>query len=248
MTMVPGVDVGSPQGQINAAQWQRVHQERPWAALRLVEGLGGMDGTYTENLASARAAGETIGVYCVLEPWHDPVAQAQHWFALCAGLGSRGDGLPPALDFELDHDAARMMTPVQVFAALVACVQEMTRLWGRPPTIYTYPFFWHAMLAGATPAELAIVSECTLWFAAYKTNGVPPTPPAPWTKVTYWQESGGDEYKTPAGAPCDADFFLGEPAELAALASFVATPVPIPDPLAGVPVPGLVIAGEGTEK
>ena len=122
----------------------------------------------------------------------------------------------------------------------VACIREMTRLWGRPPTLYSYLYFLHAVLAGASADELAAFATCALWFAAYKIAG-PPAPPAPWTKVTFWQESGGDEYKTPRGAPCDADFFLGTADELAALAAFVA---PIADVLAGAPVAGLEVPGE----
>ncbi len=241
--MIPGVDCGSPQGGINDAQWHRIQRERPWAALRCVEGLGGKDSTYLSNRASAEAAGELVCAYFVLEPWSDPVAQARTWFVACSGLGSKSGGLPPALDFELDHDSARAMTPAQVFTVLVACVREMTRLWCRPPTLYTYPFFWHAMLAGASPEELVVVATTNLWLAAYKTGGNPPAPLSPWTRVTFWQESGGDEYKTPAGAPCDADFFLGSASELSALASFS---LPVEDPLAGVPVPGLVIPGSNT--
>lgn len=240
--MIPGVDVGSPQGVISPVAWKLIHGERPWSVHRCMQSVDQGDRTYGANLANARAAGQVVGAYFVLFPWVDPIAQARAWFAACGGLGSKGDGLAPSLDFELDHDGARAMTPVQVFAALIACVQEMTRLWGRAPTLYTYPFFWHAMLAGASSAELAIVASCALWFAAYKTAG-PPTPPTPWAKVTFWQESGGDEYKTPAGAPCDADFFLGDVTELQALASFVATPSPVEDLLAGVPVPGLSIPG-----
>lgn len=227
--MIAGLDVGSPQGAITASEWLAIRADRAWVILRCMQGIGpGVDPTFRANLDGARAAKmKGIGAYFVFLPGVDPVAQATAWFAACGGLGTRAGELPPTVDFEV---ASKMLTPAEECAALVHCTRTMALLWSREPVIYSYPDFEKRdILAVATPDELALLAACSLWFASYET--LPPAPPRPWTKVTFWQSSGGNKYKTPAGLPCDADFFLGDEAELEELASFIAGAGP--NPLAG---------------
>lgn len=238
--MIPGLDVGSPQGTITAAHWAAVAQTHSWAFLRCLQGTGPtVDGTFAGNLLGARAAGLPVGAYFVFIPGDDPEAQASAWFAASAGLGRHPGELPPAIDFEV---ASKTLSPEAELAALCATVRAVASRWGCLPLVYSYPDFEkRAILAVATPDERALLAACPLWFAAYASTA--PAPPAPWTRVTFWQSSGGDRYHLPSGAPCDADFFVGDADALRALALFNAD-APGPNPLAGIPVPGLVIPGE----
>lgn len=242
--MIPGVDVGSPQGTITPVQWRAMNAAgRAWVIARCTQGASGkVDPTFTANVANAKGLGLPVGAYFVYVPGEDPEAQAAAWFAASGALGSHLGELPPAIDFE---EASKTITPRQEIDALVVIIQAMTVAWGRPPLLYTYPDFWRRVVATATPDELAVIATCLLWYASYLASG--PTAPAPWTKATFWQRGGGTTYRLPpggpfAGAACDDDVFLGTQAELEELASFVLDVGP--NPLAGVTVPGLVIPGE----
>jgi GH25 family lysozyme M1 (1,4-beta-N-acetylmuramidase) len=237
--LIPGLDVGSPQGVITAPQWKEIRLTHLWAYLRCMQGLErSIDPEYRSNLDGSRGAPMIgVGGYFPYIPGEDPVAQATAWFNACGGLGSHTGELPPAVDFEL---ASKVMTPAEELAALVVVIRTMELLWGRAIVLYTYPDFWKRIIAIATPEELEVIGRCLLWFASYE--ALPPQPPHPFQAVTFWQSSGGTGYHVPAGDPCDADFFLGTEGELEALASFEASIGP--NPLAGIPVPGLEIPGE----
>jgi lysozyme len=242
--MIPGLDAGVPQGAISVASWRIIRtQGRRWTYLRCMEGTAIYDPTFAANTTGAVQAGIARGAYFVLHPWLDAEQQVAVWFAACSRMGRSVGELPPTVDVELDHTKSTLLTPAQIRTCLVATVQAMARLWGRSPTIYTYPDFWaRDILAGASPEELGVLGSCLLWYAAYRTT--PPAPPAPWKTITFWQDSGGSAYRTPEGAPCDDDQFLGDEAAFEALASWFA---PLPNPLAGIPPAGLVIPGENEE-
>jgi hypothetical protein len=242
--MIPGLDCGSPQGKISPATWQDIFSKgHTWAFYRCMSGIGpGLDPTFADNLANGRAAGLKVGAYFVFipgtDPQDDPITQANAWFSGCGALGTAAGELPPVIDFEI---ASKQQTPEQEIASLCSCIVTMTQAWGRAPIIYGYPDMWKRYEAAATPEQLAIIATCLLWYAAYQSN--PPSPPAPWTVVTFWQKSGGTGYQVQAGDPCDEDYFLGDEAALDALASYVESIGP--NLLAGAPFP-LDIPGGNT--
>lgn len=238
--MIPGLDAGFPQGELTAPQWVTIRRDRSWAFLRCESGTGpNIDGTFRTNLDGARAAAMLgVGAYCVFLPGEDPVKQATAWFTGTGGLGTRLGELPPAIDFEI---ASKTLTPAEELASLISVIHAMIVVWGRAVVLYTYPDFWKRIVPIATPEELTVLAGCLLWYASYANT--PPAPPAPWKVVSFWQSSGGTKYRTPNGAECDADFFLGTEAELVALASFEVDVGP--NPLAGAPFP-LDIPGENT--
>jgi GH25 family lysozyme M1 (1,4-beta-N-acetylmuramidase) len=231
---VLGIDVGVDQGTLGLGAWQKIRSENiVFAFLRCMEGLDPVDSTYAGNVTSALSAGIVVGAYFVLHPWLDVASQVRAWFAAAKGIGASYRDLAPVIDIELDHDGARAMTPAQILAALILCAKTMDAAWGRPPTIYTYPDFEKRDILGggdATP-----LAAYPLWLAAYQASP-PAKAPLPWATITFWQESGGNKYRTPIGTPCDQDVFLGDEA---AFAAFLAPPRPIPNPLAGIPVPGI---------
>lgn len=207
-----GLDVGVDQGAISLLDWRQIRAEgRRFAFLRCMEGLDPVDGAFASNAAAAPMAGLAVGPYFVLHPWLDVVKQTTAWFDAAKRLGCNAGELAPVIDIELDHDGARAMAPSEVLAALIDCMNKVALLWQRPPIVYTYPDFEKRdILGGGDPTPLASAS---LWLAAYEAT--PPKAPAPWAVVTWWQQSGGKGYRTPAGEPCDSDEFLGDEAAFA---------------------------------
>ncbi len=222
--MILGLDVGVDQGVISLLDWRKIRSEgRRFAFYRCMEGLGSVDPTFASNVAGGTLAGLAGGAYFVLHPWLDVVAQVTAWFDASKRLGCSAGQLAPVIDIELDKDAGKTMAPGDVLAALIACANKIALLWQRPPIVYTYlDFEKRDVLGGGDPTPLA---ASALWLASYEPT--PPAAPAPWSQVTWWQQSGGSGYRTPAGAPCDSDAFLGSEGDFAVAC----------DPLAEVVVP-----------
>ncbi len=218
-----GADVSQVQGALTPAQWQEWKANGlAFAIDKAAGGITGIDARWATNSAGCRAGGIPFGAYCAFVPGDDAEAQARAWFAASGGCGRKSGELPPVIDFE---EASSAITAEQEIGALVVVIATMTTLWGRAPILYTYPDFWTRIFANATDEERAVIATCLLWFAAYAS--APPAPPAPWTKISFWQACGGTNgFRTPGGAPCDEDYFLGTDAELAALTSFDADQAP----------------------
>jgi lysozyme len=228
--MIRGIDVSCAQGSI--IWWSKVVAEGiSFAIVKAGEGnKPGPDPMFARNVAGARAAGLLVGAYSFLyplppkpgEPLHDPVAQAQYHFAQCSGLGSRDGELGPFVDAEWpapqDFDKWGC-SPAQIRAWLLAYLVEAERLWGRVPTLYTYPDWWRAIDGASEPA----FARYGLWMASYPhpdrwpAEGETPSVPAPWKVATFWQSSGGTLHV--AGMVVDTDVFLGTLDELKALAA-----------------------------
>lgn len=240
--MIPGIDDSAMQGTITPAQWATMYQQgKRWSMHRLAQGLGGVDGTFAINVKNSKAAGLYPGAYCVFIPGtdaqDDPASQAQRWVQESNALGTNQGEMPMAIDFEI---ASKQQTPGQEIAALCTCAQTIFQLTGRWPLVYSYPDMWKRYESAATPEQLAVISQCLLWYACYQ-DAAPTKIPAPFTTMTCWQSSGGNKANIPGGQPVDADFFMGEQSDLDELTSFVGNVGP--NPLAGAAFP-LDIPGE----
>lgn len=227
--MLRGVDVSSVQGNV---PWDKVAAEGcSFAILKCGEGNKPYaDPTFARNLAGARAAGLLVGAYSFLyplptkpgEPVREPAAQAKHHFDLCGGLGSRDGELGPFADAEwpAPQDFGHWgCSPAQIRAWLLAYLTEAERLWGRAPTVYTYPIWWQTIGGASEPA----FARYPLWMASYPhpnrwpVDGELPSVQAPWQAARFWQTSGGT--MRVAGMVVDTDVFLGSIDDLHALAS-----------------------------
>ena len=153
-------------------------------------------------------------------------------------------------NFDLLKEVGRTTKPVILKRGMSATISEWLmaaeyiaaaeKLWGHWIQFYSYPNYLDALDKMGDTSALA---RCSLWFAAYKAS--PPTMPhGPWQKLGMWQSSGGtgpSAWHLPNGCPCDEDAILDE----ATFQSLIVQPAGIgPNPLAGVPVPGLVVPGE----
>ena len=198
-----GLDVGLDQGLISLASWRVIRAEgRRFVYIRCGEGMGTVDPQFASNTVGSRMAGLAPGPYFVLHPDEDPVAQAKLHFTLSKGLGTKKGDLAPVCDTEL----LRGQTPQQVLEATIAWCNQAALLWGRVPTVYSYPNFVRQCLQGTLSG--ASLAGTNLWLAAYGVAAPPVL--APWKSVLFWQDTGGDEFRVPNGCPCDTDQFNGD--------------------------------------
>lgn len=215
--MILGIDVGEPQGYISLSDYHTIYnQGRRFLIARCQEGLGPVDPRYASNIAGASTAGLVCGAYFPLHPDLPGDAQAEAHFASCKGLGFAPGSLAPWCDSEL----SRGQSPVGVLGATYAWCLRARELWGRKPTLYTYPWFLADVLGkGGDLAPLASIANLAL--ASYQA-GIP-LPPVPWTAATmlFQQDSGGQAapgvtvYRVPNGCPADTDRFLGSDEDFA---------------------------------
>ena len=195
---IQGIDISVVQGSnidFNAVAAQGVQ----FCIIKGYEGNSGVDPNLAQNLAGCKAAGILTGVYSFLYPLpplvsqsgRDPVIQAQtHWNAAQGQLGFID------LEWAAPQDWARWsMSANQICDWTLTYLQEYTRLDGRKPVLYSYPYFLQAI---KPPIDFA---QYPLWIASYQLT---PAIPHPWTDWVMWQNTGGGG-KLPNGAVVDTD-------------------------------------------
>jgi lysozyme len=217
--MLLGYDVSSVQGKV---PWDKVAADPrfKFAIVKCYTGNDGKDPFYMVNIEAARGAGLRVGAYYFAYPLPhlDPKDQARNFFAVCGGIGTQPGDLPPILDAEWpapEGFAKWNCTPQQVREWVLACLQEMERLWGVTPMVYSYPY-WEASVHTELLPELA---RFPLHQANYEYNGkIPPegySPKVakPWDKATIVQFDGNGGLKLPNGADVDVNMFIGTEAD-----------------------------------
>lgn len=149
------------------------------------------------NWINSKKAGLVRGAYLYMTATVNPVDQATTLFkALRGDLGE----LPPVLDLE---DISLTVPNIQ------RCMQEMERLFGRTPIIYTGN--WWVNQLRDKPSWLALYP---LWIAQWYNNWMPtmrPDIPLPWTTYSFWQTTNvgdGASYGC-QGKDLDLDVFNG---------------------------------------
>ncbi|MBG6121392.1 glycoside hydrolase family 25 protein [Corynebacterium aquatimens] len=203
---VEGIDVSNhnhPGGV--AIDWKTVSATQGFAIVKATESTGFVNPSYAQDVESARANGLEVGAYHFARPGIDARAQARH-FANVIKSGP-ANTLPPVLDLEVDEglSAAQLQQWTRDF------MDELKKLTGRTPILYTYKYFWIGKMANTT--EFA---EFPLWLAAYQTS--PPAPVGGWDRVDIWQRSGSGRV---AGVPTivDMNLFNGDKNQLKAFAA-----------------------------
>jgi lysozyme len=158
--------------------------------IKATQGRAYTDPAFATNWARAKSVGLTRGAYHFFDPETDPIAQATH-FHNTVPL-QKGD-LVLGLDVETDG--------LNVGAKAYDCAQEIKRLTGRWPAIYSSDSFYQEKLKAFFPAGLHL-----LWIARYGREPVTP--------CAFWQyaETG----RVPGVPhPLDTDIFRGDSAALA---------------------------------
>ncbi|MGW4083247.1 lysozyme [Streptomyces sp. NPDC004822] len=156
---------------------------------------------YARQYDGARTAGLVRGAYHFALPDRSS-GRAQAAFFVRNGGGWRPDGwtLPPALDIEYNPYGSHKcygLPKAAMTAWIGAFSDEVRRLTGRRPVIYTTAHWWNTC-TGASRA----FADHPLWVARYDAPD-PGTLPSGWRAWTLWQYDNG------GGLPGDQNLFNG---------------------------------------
>ncbi|MDY0061300.1 MAG: GH25 family lysozyme [Myxococcota bacterium] len=190
---LPGIDVSHWQGDID---WEQVAGAGiVYAFIRVSDGTGTRDREFAYNWAEAQRVGILRGAYQFFRPAQDARAQAELFLEIMGDL-EEGD-LPPVIDVE-DTGGLGGAAIAAKIATWIEIVEART---GLPPIIYSGLYFWKDNVGSAAFVDYP------LWLAQYR-DGCP-TPPAPWTRWTFWQNSSSGRVAG-IGGDVDTDIFNGD--------------------------------------
>lgn len=194
---LPGIDVSHWQGAID---WSAVRADGvEFAFVKATEGGDYTDPRFAANWAGARQAGVVRGAYHFYRPQTDAMAQAAHF--LRTVTLAPGD-LPPVLDVEVTDGRSADA----IGAGVRTWLQEVERVTGRRPILYTRASFWTAQMGSG-------LGGYPLWVAHYGVAS--PRIPAGWSGWTFWQHSDAGRVDGISGG-VDLNWFNGGRAELEA--------------------------------
>jgi lysozyme len=167
---------------------------------------------FARQYGGSRKAGLIRGAYHFALPDRSSGTTQARYFVRNGG-GWRADGwtLPPALDIEYNpYDKRKKcygLSRARTTRWIRAFSDEVRRLTGRRPAIYTTAHWWNACTGGST----AFGADHPLWVARYSPSG-PGRLPAGWKHWTIWQyDNGGGRPPggLPDGLPGDQNLFNG---------------------------------------
>lgn len=173
-----GIDVSHWQGIID---WKKVALSGiSFVFIKATQ--NGMDKKFLDNVKGAKAAGLLVGAYHYIDDsvtTVDKARSAARIFhnAIQAAGGQDMIDLPPVMDYESNKN--NLSKPL-ITAIAKAFLEEIQRLAGAKPLIYTYPAFIGNFVG---------LSDYPLWIARYSTQT--PSDAAGWTSWDFWQYSDG---------------------------------------------------------
>jgi lysozyme len=178
-----------------------------FAFVKATEGVSYTNPYFARDFAGVRSAKMVRGAYHYARPRAgaaNAVAQARHFVSVAGKLRSSGD-LPPVLDLERSDG----LRPAALIHWTSSYLNEVRRLTGRTPIIYTYPAFWRSSMANTTA-----FNRYPLWIATYRAK---PLLVGGWTRYTFWQYTDRARLAGMAG-PVDMSVFNGSSNALKVLA------------------------------
>ena len=184
---ITGIDIASWQHPGGAAiNWGSVRSAgHLFAFIKATEGpTSPGEGYYTNpwfsgDWVGAGAAGLLRGAYHYAQPKADPataIDDARHFISVTGVMNGAAD-LPPVLDLEEDNG----LSPGQVSTWARTWLDEVQRLTGRQPIIYTGPWFWNTYVSSTA------FTNYRLWIASYTSAPGPGPLPGGWPTWTIWQ-------------------------------------------------------------
>ncbi|MGQ3477757.1 GH25 family lysozyme [Paenibacillus sp. TY11] len=171
-----GIDVSHHNGNID---WQQVAAAgKTFAFIKATEGTKYQDNQFLVNVQGARDANILVGAYHFLNATTADGArqEAANFARAIDSAGGRLD-LPPVMDYE---NNPKGLTPAQISEVAHAFLDEMEKLTGRQPIVYTGNVF-------ASKFDPTF-SMYKLWVARYSTTQKPTAVPA-WNNWWAWQYS-----------------------------------------------------------
>jgi GH25 family lysozyme M1 (1,4-beta-N-acetylmuramidase) len=163
---------------------------------------------YSQQYNGARNAGIIRGAYHFALP-HKSSGTTQAAYFVRNGGGWRPDGwtLPPALDIEYNPYGKKKcygLSKARMAGWITAFSNEVNRLTGRRPVIYTTAHWWNT----CTNSSSVFTSKHALWLARYNAADAGALPSGGWKLWTFWQ------YDNSGTLPGDQNLFNGSLAQL----------------------------------
>jgi len=178
-----GIDVSRWQPVVD---WPRVKLAgTSFVLVKATQGTSGIDDKFASHWAGAKSVGLLRGAYHFYQPTVNPVEQAQKFFNKIA---SDPGELPPVFDIETTGGVG----PAGLRDGAAQWLQEVERLLGRRPILYTRASYWNIYLRDLKSGQYPDwTANYPLWTAHY-TTGPKPMLPKGWNAWTIWQytESG----------------------------------------------------------
>ncbi|MFD1885926.1 glycoside hydrolase family 25 protein [Paenibacillus wenxiniae] len=203
-SQVQGIDVSHWQGSID---WNRVKSSgKQFAFIKATEGKRYRDQQFLVNVNGARMAGMLVGAYHFVNAVNvaDAKLEAANFVSRLqdAGGANRFE-LPPVMDYESNPGN---LSRSAIDAIALAFLQEVERLSGRKPIVYTGNAFAQNFSSA--------LSSYDLWIARYSNTRVPDDAPA-WKAWHFWQYTDSGQVSGISGG-VDVNVYRGTLDELKA--------------------------------
>jgi lysozyme len=192
--MIDGIDVSGWQGEID---WKTVSESGicSFAFCKLTEGQTHIQKSAQRNLDGARAWGIPVGGYHFgrsvsdyeKDGLLDATAEAEHFLSVWGT--TQPDDLRPVLDVETGFHKDPALHSFNVSWILEWC-RVIEESLGKPPIIYTARWAVQSRLAHAD--NLDELAKFDVWWAEYRSKGLPRKNLSPWKewKIHQWTGSG----------------------------------------------------------
>lgn len=235
--MLRGLDASSVQAGLPFATLAAAGHK--FVILKGQQGNDGFDPWFERNMKAALEHGIEPFPYCFTYPLPhlDPKAQAQ-LFVERVHRYPEMRGRPIFIDAEWPEVVGRdgkkgwkewKCSPAQISEWQRVNAEEVHRLSGVRPRLYTYDWWWACVRDGAPGygypkgADVSWAAEYPLWMAWYTNKwpneGDKPRIPKPWSSWEFWQFDGNGGLRLPNGVDSDFCVFNGDEAGLRALAN-----------------------------
>ncbi|MFD9003998.1 lysozyme [Streptomyces sp. NPDC059582] len=201
-----GHDVSSHQKNID---WQAAKAKgATFAYVKATESTAYRNPYFDRQYRGARGAGLLRGAYhFALPDQSSGTAQAAYFVRNGGGWTPDGGTLPPALDIEYNPYDGKHRCYGLSKAGMVGWIRsfsdEVKRLTGRRPVIYTTTHWWNTCTGGSR----AFAADHPLWIARHGSTDAGALP-AGWSSWTFWQ------YDNSGSLPGDQNLFNGSTSRL----------------------------------
>jgi lysozyme len=193
--MIKGIDISHWQGTI---EWPAIPKEYEFVFMKASETTNFVDPMFHENWEASKDEGFCRGAYHFWRYAGDPVQQAQCFAAV---VGEDLGELPPVLDVEDPNAPKGVDTPERI----LLCADEIERLWGQKPIIYTACWYWNEWVRTAADNDLWTAHWKPVWMGS-------PCLPIGWNDWKFWQYSSRGSVPGIQGN-VDLDVFYGDKEE-----------------------------------